>query len=254
MIRTEAAGPALAVVLSRPQARNALTPAMLRELIDVVQRAGQSPEVRVIVLRGEGERAFSAGYDIGSIPETGRPFEPEALLDAAAAALHDCPRPVIAAIRGVCIGGGCDMALACDLRVAADSAVFAIPAARIGAVYPPAGVRRLVSIMGKAGVQELLLTGRQIDAARAKELDMVQRVVPAAELDAEVARLAAELADNAPLSMAATKLLLAELTGAPAPDRGPRIQSMLERVRASADAREGKRAFLEKRRPGFTGA
>ena len=254
MVRTQQTGPVLSVVLSRPEALNALTPGMLRELAAVVEAAGQSSEVRVIVVSGDGDRAFSAGYDIASIPEGGAEFEPEALLDGAADALQQCPRPIIAKIRGLCMGGGCDVALACDVRIAADSTAFAIPAARIGAVYPPAGVRRFLSTIGKAGVQELLLTGGRIGAARARELDIVHRVVPSGELDGEVSRLAGELADNAPLSMAATKLLLRELAGEPRPGADARVSAMLEAVRSSADAREGKRAFLEKRRPRFTGA
>ena len=253
-ILTERAGHVLHVVLSRPAALNALTPAMLRELIEVVERAGRADDVRVVVLSGDGARAFSAGYDVGSIPDGGGDFEPEALLDGAAEAVQACPRPVIAKIRGLCIGGALDVALACDLRVAAAAATFAVPAARLGVVYPPRGVRRFLTVIGKTGVQELLLGGARIDAARARELQIVHRVVAPADLDDAVARLAGELADNAPLSLAATKVLLRELGESSSAGGEARVRAALERVRTSADAREGKRAFLEKRRPRFTGA
>ena len=253
MIRTERADTLLTVVLSRPDAANALTPTMVCQLGVVLRDAGQLTDVRVIILRGEGSRAFSAGYDIASIPEGDQEFEPEKVMNSAIESIEGCPKPVIAMIEGHCVGFGCDLALACDLRIAALNARFAIPPARLGNVYPLPGIQRLLRTMGRAGVQELLLTGQSIGADRALELGMVQRAVAPENLLEETYKLARLIGNSAPLALAATKAIVRELSRSIEVEHLSSLQLLVEQVRASRDAVEGKRAFLEKRAPRFAG-
>jgi len=253
MIRTERTDALLTVVLSRPDAANALTPAMLGELDAVLNDVGKSPDIRVVILRGEGGRMFSAGYDIASIPEGATEFEPEKVMDSSIESIEGCPKPVIAMIEGHCVGFACDLALACDLRIAARNARFAIPPARLGNVYPLPGMQRLLRTMGRSGVQELLLTGQSIDVDRALQLGMVQRVVAPENLLEETRKVARLIANSAPLALAATKAIVRELSRSAEGEHLSSLQLLVDKVRASRDAVEGKRAFLEKRTPKFAG-
>ncbi len=253
MIRTERTDALLTVVLSRPDAANALTPAMLGELDAVLNDVGKSPDIRVVILRGEGGRMFSAGYDIASIPEGATEFEPEKVMDSSIESIEGCPKPVIAMIEGHCVGFACDLALACDLRIAARNARFAIPPARLGNVYPLPGIQRLLRTMGRSGVQELLLTGQSIDVDRALELGMIQRVADPENLLEETLKVARLIAKSAPLALASTKAIVREFGRSGELGNLSSLQSLVDQVRASKDAVEGKRAFLEKRAPKFAG-
>jgi enoyl-CoA hydratase/carnithine racemase len=210
-------------------------------------------DVRVVVVRGAGP-AFCAGMDLREMEaRRGVPGDPEAGVVAVLQRVERSRHPTIAMVHGDAIAGGCELALHCDLRVAADVARFAMPLARIGMVVPfPLG-QKLVEIIGPAHTRHLLFTGRPIDAGRALEIGMVHQVVPPAEVEAATLALARTIADNAPLSLAGMKAVIARAVAGGARVEHGDLDALARRARESADASEGRRAMLEKRRPVFRG-
>jgi enoyl-CoA hydratase len=254
-LRVERDGPIGRMVFDNPARRNAIGGDMWRAIPKAMADFDADPDIRCIVLRGEGTVAFAAGADISEF-ETRRASERgvkeyDGLVDAALHAIEDSAKPVIALIHGFCIGGGVEMALACDLRYAADSSQFAIPAARLGVGYGVHGTNRLVATVGHAAAREIMFTGRRYHAQEALVMGLVNRVLPAAELDAYVRALAVELARNAPLSIAASKSIINTVIGA----RGDftRDNELTAQCMQSEDYKEGRRAFMEKRAPRFKG-
>ena len=243
------------VVLDRPARRNAVTASMWRTLGALFTELGASDDVRVIVLTGTGEH-FCAGADIaefGDVRAGSKSAEAyEHDVDACAAAIAASPRPTIAAVRGFCLGGGCGLALACDFRLADRTAQFGIPAARLGIVYGVQECRTLLSIVGLANAKRVLFTARRFDAAAAARMGLVDEVVDGSLPEATRA-FAATLAENAPLSIAGAKLILTALAHGTVEHRAREIAAAVAGSNESADYREGVRAFLEKRRPAFTG-
>lgn len=253
VVRVEPPGIAT-VTLDRPAKRNAVTLGMWRELARVFEGFAAADDVRVVVLTGAGGH-FCAGADIGEFGEVRSGVEAgaayEQAVDRCTEAIMGIAKPTIAAISGFCVGGGCGLAMACDFRVADRSAIFAIPAARLGIVYGAPDSRNLLSLVGLSRAKEILYTARRFDATEAHRIGFVDRV--AADLAPEVGNLAQTLADNAPISIAGAKLVLQALASGDAERRAPEIDRMLDRAMGSTDYQEGVRAFRERRRPKFTG-
>jgi enoyl-CoA hydratase/carnithine racemase len=208
----------------------------------------------VAILRGAGEQAFSAGYEISRLhgieePDTKDPLEDVIL------AIEGCTVPVIAMIYGYCIAGGCALAIACDLRLAADNARLGITAAKFGVVYPPSAIIRVINVVGISAAKELLYTGRLIDAEKAREIRMVDYVVPAEQLAAVTYDMAREIADNSPLSVRGIKSMISSVLGfqALSPEAKAEFLALQKQSTESQDLKEGQKAFAEKRKPRFTG-
>jgi enoyl-CoA hydratase len=248
------------VVLNNPSHRNALSRAMVRALPQALGRLAADPAVRVVVLRGAGGRAFAAGIDLTDLADSaGRPVVLDFQAEYAAMLnrVRQHPQATIAMIEGACIGGGVELALACDLRFAAEGSTFAIPAARLGLGY--VDVEPLVAAIGRARAAEMLFTARRFEVGELAGSGLLNQVVPSSELAALVQRTAAAIAGNAPLALAASKLALRTLadgaSGASggAAGRHEAIGAAVAACYASEDFAEGQRAFLEKRAPRFTG-
>ena len=256
-LRSEKEGAVGWLVLDNPERLNAISSEMWRSFPKAMAQFDADPEVRVVILRGEGEKAFAAGADISEFEKaresSGQVSAYDTLLDEALHALQGSEKPVIAMIQGYCMGGGVEISLACDLRYAGDNAQFAIPAARLGLGYGMDGTKRLIETVGHANAREIFFTGRRYSAAEALAMGMVHRVLPVAGLEGFVRELAAGIADNAPLTIAASKAIIEEFvrpTGAPDVARG---LAAIERCAVSEDYLEGRKAFMEKRRPKFRG-
>jgi enoyl-CoA hydratase/carnithine racemase len=235
--------------------RNALSPEMWQALGDLLAEFEADAAVRCIVLTGAGDRAFASGSDISRFEESRTTPEQVAEHRARNQRVHDLLRqmdkPSIAMIRGHCIGGGLAIALSCDLRICAEDADFAVPAAKLGVGYELDGVRKLTNIVGPAFAKEIFFTGRRFSAAEAHAMGLVNRVVSSAALKAEVTESARNIAANAPLTIRASKHIIAEaLKGQPDEVRCDRLY---RDCFDSEDYREGRRAFMEKRPPQFQG-
>jgi enoyl-CoA hydratase len=249
------AGGMVTVTIDRPRRRNALAPTTLAELRRVFAALRDSPSPKVVVIRGAGEEAFSAGYDLSqpSMIESQIAGDGNALVETLQT-IAEHPYPVIAMIHGYCMGAGLDLAATCDIRYASSTGCFAMTPAKIGTLYGAAGTQRIVRLIGPAFAAELFFTGRRLDARRAAEIGLVNRVVEAGVLEAEVAHLAEDIAANAPLSLRGTKRTIALLQehGLTAEVRAE-LDALTETVAKSRDFAEGRKAFAEKRRPKFLG-
>lgn len=245
-------GGILTLTLNRPQRRNAMTLAMWHELRRIAEEASADDRVRALILTGAGEH-FCAGADISEFgsnradPEQTRAYD-EAV-DNACAGLGAVPKPVIAAVRGFCLGGGTGIALGCDFRIASADAKFGIPAARLGVVYGLAETRNLLVTVGLPRAKRMLFTAERIEAEEARRIGLVDEI--AADPLEAARRLAATMAANAPLSIAGAKAILNGLAaGTLAPETAHALSA---RAATSEDYREGRTAFLEKRAPVFRG-
>ncbi len=251
-----AAGGVVRLTLNRPAKHNAVDYGMWRGIASAVDSFSADDRVRVVVVRGAGGRAFSAGADISEFSRHRHGDAAGAYNDAVAAAhraVADCPKPTLAEIAGYCIGGGLGLALACDLRIATDHSCFGIPAARLGLGYDYASLKALVGIVGPAAAKEILFTARRFSAAEAAACGLVNRVVAGRELEAAVAGTVRRIAANAPLTVRASKRIVGEILKDP--DRRDRVlcDRLVAECFASDDYGEGRRAFLDKREPRFRG-
>jgi len=241
------------VTLNRPDKRNAMNTALLTGLRACLDALDSRPDVRVVVVRGAGP-AFCSGMDLREMEERrGAQADPESGVIATLQRVERSEHPTIAMVHGDAIAGGCELALHCDLRVAADVARFGMPLARVGLVVPFLLGQKLVEIVGPAHTRQLLFTGRPIDARRAYEIGMVHEVVPPAQLEPVTYALARIVADNAPLSLAGMKATLLRAVALREQIAHEDLDALARRARQSADASEGRRAMLEKRKPMFRG-
>ncbi len=255
-LRYEKNGALAWIIVDNASRLNALTAAMWQALPRHIAMAVADPDVRVVILRGAGDKAFSAGADISEF-ESARTGDAaatyDALNDAAFSALISCPKPVIAMIHGFCLGGGLGLALCCDMRIADDASQFAIPAAKLGIGYNPRWIRPILAAVPPSRAKELLYTGRRFRSAEAEAMGLVSRLVPTADLEDATRALAGEIAANAPLSVAAAKRVIDEIARHPETPDMAALDAAVAACFASDDYAEGRRAFLDKRKPLFKG-
>lgn len=245
------------MVFDNPERHNAVSLEMWEAANAIIADFAADESVRVVVVRGAGDRAFVSGADISKFGDERAQAEAvaryEAATEGAYSGLRNLAKPTVAMIQGYCIGGGANLAICCDLRIASEKARFAIPAAKLGLGYGYNRIRRLIEIVGPSFAKEIFFTARQFDAEEARVMGLVNRVVPHAELEAHVAELAAGIARNAPLTVTAIKRIVGEALK----DEAERDLALCERlVQAcfeSEDYAEGRAAFAEKRKPAFKG-
>jgi enoyl-CoA hydratase len=245
------------MIFNNPERHNAVSLEMWEAASEILAQFASDPEVRVLVLRGAGNKAFVSGADISKFKE--ERSTPEAVEryrsigDKAFSGIEHFPKPTIAMIRGYCIGGGAALAVCCDIRICTDTSKFGIPAAKLGLGYRADGIKRLINLVGPAYAKEMFFTARQYDAREAQAMGLVNTVVPDAELEAAVTDMATTIAGNAPLTVNSVKRIVGEVLK----DANRRDDGLCERlVRecfASQDYVEGRTAFMEKRKPVFTG-
>ncbi len=243
------------VTVSRPEALNALSRAVIEELTGAFTRLRDDSEVGVALLTGAGEKAFIAGADIAELAkESSHSARDNSLRgQAMCRAIEECGKPVIAVVNGYALGGGCEVALACHLRVASEGARFGLPEVGLGIIPGYGGTQRLPRIVGKAVAIEMIVTGRQVNAQEAHRIGLVNRVVAPAELRGAAETLAREIMKNGPLAVRAA--LTATLAGLDETLRAgtDKEADAFGRIYETKDLHEGLAAFLEKRKPKFTG-
>jgi enoyl-CoA hydratase len=245
------------VIFSNPAKFNAVSHDMWMALPQAIAAFDADPEVRMIVITGDGDKAFISGADISQFEKSRGSSEAQAIYNRAVVEAYEapvrCSKPVVAKIRGICMGGGLGLAAACDVRIAAEDAVFRMPAARLGLGYNFTGISRFVQLLGAANTSDIFFSARKFDAAEALSMGFVNRVVPVADLDREVAAYCELLSENAPLTMAAAKFAIRQTGLDPDARDLDRTARMIEACFNSEDYREGRKAFMEKRKPNFTG-
>ena len=250
-------GATLHIVFNNPARHNALSVDMWGALPPLLAQAGADERVRLVVFSGAGEKAFVSGADISQFEDLRAAREAvrqyEALAEDALTSIQRCSKPTLACIRGWCIGGGVNVAIACDLRIAASDAVFAIPAARLGLGYRYSALKNLVDLIGVGAAKDLFYTARRIDATEAQRLGLVSRVAVPEDLPALLAEYTGSIGENAPLTIFAAKTIIGEILK-PSPELdAERCRELIQQCFASDDYAEGRRAFMDKRKPVFKG-
>jgi enoyl-CoA hydratase/carnithine racemase len=245
------------LTFNNPERRNAVSLDMWEAAAGILEKFAGDGEVRVVVVTGAGGKAFVSGADISRFGEERSTVEAiaryNASVEKANNAFCEFPKPTIAMIRGYCIGGGVGLAICCDLRICSDNAKFGVPAAKLGLGYGYAGIKRLSDLVGPAFTKEIFFTARQFDAEEARQMGLVNRVVPDAELETFVQGYADAIAGNAPLTVNAVKYIANQVYRPESERNLQKAADMVSKCFASKDYVEGRTAFMEKRKPVFTG-
>ncbi|MES2635324.1 MAG: enoyl-CoA hydratase [Pseudomonadota bacterium] len=247
----------LHIRFNNPVRHNALSVDMWEAVPPLLALAQDDDRVRLVVFSGAGEKAFVSGADISQFEDMRAAREAvthyEAMAETTLTGIHDFSKPTLACIRGWCIGGGVNVAIACDMRIAASDSVFAIPAARLGLGYRFSAMKNLVDLIGPGAAKDLFFTARRIDAAEALSLGLVSRVCAPEALDSLLAQYTSALAENAPLTVMAAKAITREILK-PSTDLDRELcTSLIRGCFESEDYTEGRTAFMQKRKPVFSG-
>jgi enoyl-CoA hydratase len=250
-------GPLATVVFNRPAMRNAISLAMWTEIARVTEELDKDASVRAIVYRGAGTAAFASGADISEFTEQRKDTESalryNAQTTAAYATIRECAKPTVAMIFGFCMGGAMAVAMACDLRFAAEGSKFGIPAARLSIIYGADSVGQLVDLVGPAYAKDILYSARTVDDREALAMGFIQRLVPVDDLERYTYEYLRKVADNAPLSVRGAKVTIESYLHGLTDERRKELRELTIEATESEDYKEGTRAFLEKRAPRFQG-
>jgi enoyl-CoA hydratase len=245
------------LIFDNPGKLNALSPGMSEDALSVIEAYDADPAIKVVVMRGAGEKAFISGGDISSFEKTRSDAEAAArarkIPDRLARKMTDLNKPLIAMIHGYCLGGGLGMALNADLRFASSTAQFSVPAALRGIAYPPEGLKKLVDLVGPSFAKDIMFSARRLNADEALRIGLINRIVEPADLEANTIEYARKLCDNAPLSIQASKFFINQLGLEQSQRDETRIKDMQRAAANSEDFKEATRSFMEKRKPVFQG-
>jgi enoyl-CoA hydratase/carnithine racemase len=245
------------VIFNNPQRLNAVSMDMWEATRTILDGYARDDDIRVVVMTGAGGKAFVSGADISKFGSERATQEGVAAYNKATelayASIHDFPKPTIAMIDGYCIGGGLGLAVSCDMRICSDKSRFAVPAAKLGLGYDYTGLQRLIDVVGASFAKEIFFTARQFDAEEARVMGLVNRVLPEEKLESYVKDYAVAIAANAPLTIGSVKLIVGEILKDESKRDLARAAESVKRCFDSSDYVEGRTAFMEKRKPVFTG-
>lgn len=243
------------MTFNQPEKHNAVSFEMWEAVSAILEDFAQDNDIRVVVLKGAGERAFISGADISQFEKNRSSEETTAIYNAATdkatKTLQNLEKPTIAMINGYCIGGGCSVAVSCDMRIASDFSTFAIPAAKLGLGYAYGGVKKLVDLVGPSYTKEIFYTARQFSVEEAKMMGLVNRVVPKDQLESYVREYAGTIGGNAPMTIRTLKATVAQAVTDPEQRDLAKIDRMIAECFASEDYKEGRNSFMEKRKAQF---